>query len=230
MHPAHRARCRDAAPVLACELRPLFARELQEVVMSSYYRPYFERERGDRDLGWERRRQERRRHGFGDDDLERGFRDFRGREPYDFDEPGESAYGRGRFDQFEDWERPRELDQRRRSFGRYTGRGPKGYQRSDERIKEEVCDRLTVDPDVDAFEIEVSVQDGEVTLEGAVPDRRMKRDAEDCVELISGVREIHNRIRVGGARAADTRAADPSRESEERENLSGVSRFWRGGH
>ena len=205
--------------------------------MPSYYRPYFERERGDRerDPDWDRRRQERRRFGFGDDDFERGSRDLRGREPFDPDERGESAYGRERFDQFEDWERPRELTpssgQRQRSFGRYTGRGPKGYQRSDERIKEEVCDRLTVDPDVDALEIEVSVQNGEVTLEGAVPDRRMKRDAEDCVELISGVREIHNRIRVGGARAADPREAEPSRaRDEERENMSSVSRFWRGGH
>src|SRR5687768_5171077 len=139
--------------------------------MSSYYRPYFERERGDRerDPGWDRRREVRRRHGFGDDDFEesreRQSRDWR--EPFEPDERGESAYGRGRFDQFEDWERPRELapsfGRRRRpfargrseSFGRYAGRGPKGYQRSDERIKEEVCDRLTADPDVDALEIEV---------------------------------------------------------------------------
>jgi hypothetical protein len=30
--------------------------------------------------------------------------------------------------------------------GRHRGRGPKGYTRSDDRIREEVCDRLTDDP------------------------------------------------------------------------------------
>ena len=32
---------------------------------------------------------------------------------------------------------------------RYRGRGPKGYRRSDARIREDVCDRLTEAPDVD---------------------------------------------------------------------------------
>ena len=80
--------------------------------------------------------------------------------------------------------------------GRYAGRGPKGYQRSDERLKEEACEQLTADPDVDASEVEVSVQNGEVTLEGTVHTRNMKRAAEDCVEAISGVQQVHNRLRV----------------------------------
>jgi len=48
---------------------------------------------------------------------------------------------------------------------------------------------FTADPEIDATEIEIAVQNGEVTLEGTVPDRRMKRDAEDCVESSFGVRE-----------------------------------------
>lgn len=80
--------------------------------------------------------------------------------------------------------------------GRFAGRGPKNYRRSDQRIQEEVCDRLTSDPQVDASEIQVTVKDGEITLEGTVSERRMKRLAEDCAESISGVQQVHNRLRV----------------------------------
>lgn len=80
--------------------------------------------------------------------------------------------------------------------GQHSGRGPKGYQRSDERIREDVCDRLSDDPGVDASDIEVTVNAGEVTLSGHVRDRDDKRRAEDVVERISGVREVHNSLRV----------------------------------
>ena len=75
------------------------------------------------------------------------------------------------------------------------GRGPKGYQRSDVRIHEEVCDRLTFS-DVDAENVEVAVTNGEVTLSGTVRDRWDKRRAEDLAEEIPGVRDVHNSIRV----------------------------------
>ncbi|MGH2899391.1 MAG: BON domain-containing protein, partial [Solirubrobacteraceae bacterium] len=51
-------------------------------------------------------------------------------------------------------------------------------------------------PRVDASEIEVSVKEGEITLEGTIPERQMKRVAEDCVEATSGARQVHNRLRV----------------------------------
>jgi hypothetical protein len=76
------------------------------------------------------------------------------------------------------------------------GRGPKGYRRSDARIQEIVCDHLTEDPNIDATDIIVAVKDGEVSLEGSVPDRRSKWYAEELVESCSGVSEIHNRLRV----------------------------------
>ena len=54
-----------------------------------------------------------------------------------------------------------------RSYGGpYRGRGPKGYIRSDERICEDVCDRLSDDPFVDAADVEVVVAGSEVTLTG----------------------------------------------------------------
>jgi hypothetical protein len=80
--------------------------------------------------------------------------------------------------------------------GRFSGRGPKGYQRSDERIREDVNERLTDHPDIDASEIEVQVREGEVTLTGTVEDRQTKRRAEDVAESVSGVKEIHNQLRI----------------------------------
>jgi len=80
--------------------------------------------------------------------------------------------------------------------GQYSGRGPKGYQRNDERIREDVCERLTHHPDIDASGIEVKVQNGEVVLSGNVDKRHLKRMAEDVAEGVSGVREVKNELRV----------------------------------
>jgi osmotically-inducible protein OsmY len=78
----------------------------------------------------------------------------------------------------------------------FRGRGPKNYQRSDDRIREDVCERLTMDHDVDATEIEVQVQDGVVTLNGTVHERHAKRIAEDICESVRGVKDVQNHLRV----------------------------------
>jgi osmotically-inducible protein OsmY len=78
----------------------------------------------------------------------------------------------------------------------FAGRGPKGYRRSDTRIAEDVSEALTRDPEVDASDIDVHVQDGEVTLTGTVSDRRTKRRAEDDAAACSGVRDVHNRLTI----------------------------------
>ena len=88
--------------------------------------------------------------------------------------------------------------------GQFFGRGPKGYQRSDSRINEDVCDRLTDAPDIDASNIEVRVVSGEVTLSGTVFEREDKHRVEDLIENISGVREVHNNLRV--SRSSETAA------------------------
>jgi hypothetical protein len=80
--------------------------------------------------------------------------------------------------------------------GPYTGRGPKGYRRSDEQILEEACRRLEQDGAIDARDIEVSCESGIVRLKGEVEDRRAKRLAEDCVESVYGVRDVMNELRV----------------------------------
>jgi hypothetical protein len=80
--------------------------------------------------------------------------------------------------------------------GQFAGRGPRGYRRSDDRILEDINERLTQHPGIDAEEIEVKVQNGEVTLTGTVSDRACKRMAEDLAENVSGVREVRNELRV----------------------------------
>lgn len=80
--------------------------------------------------------------------------------------------------------------------GLHRGKGPKGFVRSDERIREDINCRLTDDAHVDASNIDVSVEGGEVILTGTVPDRFEKRRAEDISEFVSGVKNVENRLRV----------------------------------
>jgi hypothetical protein len=84
-----------------------------------------------------------------------------------------------------------------RALGAFRGgRGPKNWQRSDERIKEDVSDALAFRGDLDASDIEVSVRNAEVTLEGTVTDRWSKRCAEEVSEAVRGVRDVHNRLTI----------------------------------
>jgi hypothetical protein len=101
-----------------------------------------------------------------------------------------SSYERGRYESYV----PSRWTEERR--GGFAGRGPKGYVRTDDRIREDVCDRLSWHDEVDATEISVSVSSGEVTLEGSVETRHMKRLAEDIAEDVPGVNDVHNRVRV----------------------------------
>jgi hypothetical protein len=86
---------------------------------------------------------------------------------------------------------------RSRDFrGGFAGRGPKGYKRTDERVREDVCDRLSQDDEVDASDISVRVENGEVTLEGSTETRRQKHRAEEIAADVAGVSDVHNNVRV----------------------------------
>ncbi|MGE0447860.1 MAG: BON domain-containing protein [Vicinamibacterales bacterium] len=78
----------------------------------------------------------------------------------------------------------------------YAGMGPRGYRRSDQRMLEDVCDRLTDDPRVNASDIEVKCHEGVVTLTGSVTSREEKRHAEDVVESVTGIQDVQNNLRV----------------------------------
>jgi hypothetical protein len=80
--------------------------------------------------------------------------------------------------------------------GPHVGKGPRNYTRSDERIYEEVCDRMTEHGGLDATNIGVSVEGGDVTLKGTVPDRHSKQLAEDIVDTVFGVQDVHNELKL----------------------------------
>jgi osmotically-inducible protein OsmY len=79
---------------------------------------------------------------------------------------------------------------------RWRGRGPRTYRRRDESIREEICESLTENPDLDADGIEVSVDGGEVSLTGTAESRDARWLAEDLAEAVTGVRTVHNNLRV----------------------------------
>jgi hypothetical protein len=76
------------------------------------------------------------------------------------------------------------------------GRAPKGWKRSDDRIKDDICESLEYRSNINAEDIDIQVKDGEVTLSGTVRSRQEKRQIEDVVEQAMGVSEVHNQLRV----------------------------------
>lgn len=175
-----------------------------------YDEPYSRSQAGDEDSYYE---------GYGGEPLYRGHR----RRGY-YNEPSQRSYPGGYYnppysdydyglDEYgaparEPYYRRGYEDRRREPYfrgghdrlaegGTYAGRGPRGYQRSDERISEDINDRLTDDAYVDATDIEVIVNDTAVTLKGRVDSREEKRRAEDIVDSVSGVRDVSNQLRVG---------------------------------
>lgn len=93
-------------------------------------------------------------------------------------------------------EPPSRRDESRPLSGSHRGRGPKGYRRRDERIHEDVCERLMHDRFIDASEIEVLVENGEVTLRGHVASRGLKYRVEDLAESVSGVAQVRNELKI----------------------------------
>ncbi|SOZ10705.1 BON domain-containing protein [Cupriavidus taiwanensis] len=135
---------------------------------------------------------------------------------YDYDQPvdpGESGPGPGAGE----WRphdtrasQPRGMADPYRQFTGYNERmdlyrggtehrrpvGPRNYQRSDERILEDLCEQLTRSGRLDLNEVEVRVEQGVVTLEGSVPDRHQKYRIEDIADEVFGVRDLVNHLRV----------------------------------
>ncbi len=83
---------------------------------------------------------------------------------------------------------------------------PKGYIRSDDRIRENVCESLA-HSGLDVSDVSVTVLDGHVVLEGTVPNRRTKHHVEDCTVECAGVNDVENRIRVGGGMGSNSGAS-----------------------
>ena len=96
----------------------------------------------------------------------------------------------------------------------HRGKGPKGYKRSDDRIKDDVYHRLTEDDLIDASEVEVQVTNAEVILSGVVPEREAKRRAEDIIDSISGVQHVQNNLRVKNQTPSSQKGREQDRETD----------------
>ena len=149
-------------------------------------------------------------YGYQGQGAARGSQFSRGRESY-----GESFQGRGGYGGEGYLETGMESYGRASGYGResaygrtrsrdFTGKGPKGWKRSDERIKEDVSEQFARHPDLDPSQVEIRVSDGEVTLTGNVNDRDSKRLAEDIAENVQGVKDVTNQIRVIASTSSQT--------------------------
>lgn len=86
----------------------------------------------------------------------------------------------------------------------HRGKSPRDYVRSDARIREELCERLTEDDAIDPSDVSVAVEDGVVTLTGTVEHRWVKHSIEDMAEALHGVKDIVNQLRVARSGGAPT--------------------------
>jgi BON domain-containing protein len=151
-------------------------------------------------------------------------RDWDREQPWGGQGPGGfGSYGReSEWSRRGDWARYAGLaSQRERSMtGPHYGRGPRNYQRSDDRIREDVCERLSQHSYLDPSDVEIRVQNGEVTLQGHVEDRWAKRTVEEIAEGVSGVKEVHNHLRItqspGGQEGE--REGEPRSTGQQRSN------------
>ena len=100
--------------------------------------------------------------------------------------------------------------------GSHYGRGPRNYQRNDERIREDVLERLVRHHDIDATDVEVAVANGEVTLTGMVESRPERRLAEDTAEDVFGVKNVQNLIKVRSMIGIDPPKSAPGEASNPR--------------
>lgn len=125
------------------------------------------------------------------------FYNRRNRGGYDYDSEDRGFFEKAG-DEIASWFGDEEAERRRRMDARRSnrGRGPRNYTRSDDRIKDDINDRLTDDFYLDASDIDVEVNNGEIILSGTVDSRYAKRRAEDIAEDVSGVTHCENRIRV----------------------------------
>lgn len=175
------------------------------------------------------------RYGENDGDYNRSFRggdryfggDYRGRYDYGQERGYTDRDYRGRDrgfmeragDEVASWFGDEDAERRRQMDAGHRGRGPKNYTRSDDRIRDDVNDRLSDDPHIDASDVEITVSDGEVTLNGTVNERFAKRHAEDIAESVSGVKHVQNNLRMNtqaglnrGVRSTSTGQIDKSGE------------------
>lgn len=71
-----------------------------------------------------------------------------------------------------------------------------GSTRSNDLISEDILARLEAEPQIDAAEIDIDVEDGVVAINGTVDTYAIKELAGHVAEHVAGVSEVHNRLRI----------------------------------
>ncbi|MEM5427656.1 BON domain-containing protein [Cupriavidus oxalaticus] len=146
-----------------------------------------------------------RHRGYADPDDTRQARHWRsgdtGGSPYGY---GEARYGL----EDEDDERPTRPSRWAAQAG--SRRMPKGYQRTDTRIRDDLCERLA-HADDDVSDVTVDVGSGIVTLAGTVRDRDAKFRIEQMAEDVLGVSEVRNNIQMARPGSVGERAGGAAR-------------------
>lgn len=160
---------------------------------------YGSQREADRGIGYERGSTRRPFERATERSYDYGQRDF-----------GESEFGERTFPRA--WEGP------------FRGVGPRNFARTDDRIREDVCERLAMHGGVDARNIDVEVVRAEVVLRGSVTDRRMKRMAEDAVDAVPGVRDVRNELRVEGGAAERGMPSGPQAPAASTGPMPGAAR------
>ncbi|MCY1289364.1 BON domain protein [compost metagenome] len=132
-----------------------------------------------------------RHRGYADEpEVSRQARHWRsgdtGGSPYGY---GEARYGM----EDEDGERPARPS--RWAAQTAPRRMPRGYQRTDARIRDDLCERLA-HADDDVSDVTVDVGSGIVTLAGTVRHRDAKYRIEQMAEAVLGVSEVRNNIHL----------------------------------
>jgi hypothetical protein len=115
--------------------------------------------------------------------------------------------------QFPGWENIPQRGPFLRQPSRAFYRAPRAYRRSDDLIRDEICKRLALTPEIDVTDVDVMVKDGEVTLKGLVDDRIAKRIVEEITEVTFGVRDVLNDLKIG-SRVTDQEQYSPTKGKE----------------
>ena len=98
--------------------------------------------------------------------------------------------------QEENYERDQRQKRHGAGQGQHYGRGPQGWVRSDERILEEINERLSEDTFIDAREMRVEIKNGEVSLKGTVESQEVKQKVAEIAESVLGVSQVRNELQV----------------------------------
>jgi osmotically-inducible protein OsmY len=67
---------------------------------------------------------------------------------------------------------------------------------ADDRISDEVRQRLAIDPDVRGAALDVSVKDGVVTIKGRVHTEKGRKKATEITKKVKGVANVDNQLKL----------------------------------